>query len=203
MRLLSNPSFNRHKLGRNVFSQSGFSLVEISLALAVMGFAFTTVFGLLGVGMQSFHDGVDCSATMQIAQQVINEVKQTDFDTLISGVDSPNSNTTFRLAAPNSSGQCFVRYFDEQCREVAAGSVHAIYNVNVRVLLKNSLATDSVTNGGVNLATVTVQVVPNPGNLTIPWESGNPNDANSPLRNLWKKTSQFRVATYSAQIARE
>lgn len=203
VRLRSNPSVIRHKLGGIAPRQSGFSLVEICLALGVIGFAFTTVFGLLGVGMQSFHDAIGCSATSQIAQQIINEVKQTDFDTLISGVSSPTTDATFRLPAPNSSGQSLVRYFDEQCIEVSPGSANAVYNVNVRVLLKNSLAAGSATMGGINLATVTVQITPNPGNQNIPLENGAYNDPNSPLRNLWKNTSQFRMSTYSAQIARE
>ena len=80
---------------------AGFSLVEVTLALGVIGCAFVPMIGLLPTGLQTFRHTMELSTGIQIAQQVEGEVEQADFSTL--GGSFGNS----------------LRYFDEQGIEIA------------------------------------------------------------------------------------
>ena len=59
-----------------------FSLVEVTLALGILAFAFVAVFGMLPVGLQTFRDSADKTQTTQIAQRLLADAQQTPFDLL-------------------------------------------------------------------------------------------------------------------------
>ena len=64
-------------------AQTAFSLIEVTLAIGIVGFAFTTILGLLPAGLSNFRKAMDTEVEAQIVQQVTNEAMQADFDQLI------------------------------------------------------------------------------------------------------------------------
>jgi uncharacterized protein (TIGR02598 family) len=134
--------------GGHWLRRAGFSLVEVTLALGVVGFAFVPILGLLPVGLTAFHQSMGMSISTQIAQRVLGEAQQTDFTTLTSG------------AAIAS------RYFDEEGSEIKdSSSTKWIYVANTVVKIPPS---DQA--GGLactNLVNVLVQVVGNPSRKAL------------------------------------
>src|SRR5687767_4065395 len=63
--------------------RGGFSLVEVVLAIGVVSFAFVAILGLVPAGMSQFRQAIDTAVCAQIAQRVIGDAQQTDFDLLI------------------------------------------------------------------------------------------------------------------------
>ena len=90
---------------------AGFSLVEISLALAIVGVALVALLGLMPSGMSNFRTAIDSQTAGEIFQRVVADAQETDFDTLIqSGVEKGGQGSQFyRLP---------LRHFDNQGTEV-------------------------------------------------------------------------------------
>lgn len=200
--------------------RSGFSLVEVVLAVGVVAFAFVGVLGLLPAGMTQFRGAIDDTVSTEIAHRVIADARQMDFDALIdkpSIPDEEGAGDYFAFRAPKVSQPEF-RYFDEQGGEVIPASTAArsnpmslsadeggrvVYHVLVRVLPRTRLpVTTAGDNGGREVATITVQVAKNPGNRSINISSAGKSDGNAPDRQLFAKTPGVSVLTYAAQIAR-
>lgn len=129
---------------------AGFSLVEVTMAIGIVSFAFLTTLGLIPTGLKTFRSAIDTSVGGQIFQRVINEVQQTDFDTLVASVPG-------------------VRFFDDQGNECIADK--AIYHVNTRILPSTSLTTTGSAASNDNIATITVQIAKNPGNAQMTMSS--------------------------------
>ena len=114
--------------------QAGFSLVEISLALAIIAVAFIALLGLIPSGMSNFRTAMDNQTATEIFQRVVADAQETDFDTLIkSAVESGGSPTQFY--------RLLLRYFDTQGNELKVGNPDAptageaariVYTVRVR-----------------------------------------------------------------------
>lgn len=153
---------------------AAFSLIEVTLAIGIVASAFLAVFGLIPAGMNTFRAAMDASVGAQIAQRVINEAQQTDFNVLTSSTTA-------------------VRYFDDQGNEVI-GPERAIYHVNTRITTGSAMP-GAMAPGGTasnNLATVTIQIANNPGNQDIHL------DANT---RLWSD-ARFPICITSALVAR-
>ena len=114
--------------------RAGFSLAEISLALAVAAIALVALLGLLPSGLGNFRTALDAQIAGEIFQRVVADAQETDFDTLIaSGVENGGPGSQFyRLP---------LRYFDSQGTEVkvanpdvptVAEAKDIIYTVRVR-----------------------------------------------------------------------
>lgn len=153
---------SKHSVPRSLArlrQRAAFSLVEVTIAIGIVSFAFVSVLGLIPTGLTTFRRAMDVSIGSQIAQRVINEAQQTDFNVLTSGSHS----------AP--------RYFDDQGTEVrpansaslsASERARIIYWVNTQVQAATSIPyTTGTAQLNENLATVTIQVVNNPGNVPI------------------------------------
>jgi uncharacterized protein (TIGR02598 family) len=94
---------------------AGFSLVEVTIALGIVAFAFVPLMGLLPVGLTSFRSAIDQTVLSQIVQQIGNESQQSDFD----AVTTPQN----------------FRFFDEQARELdATRSSEAIFRSRLVVV---------------------------------------------------------------------
>ncbi len=61
---------------------NAFSLVEVTLALGVVAFAFVSLFALLPIGLGVSREAIDNTVTAQIAQQLATQAQQTDFSKL-------------------------------------------------------------------------------------------------------------------------
>jgi len=198
-----------------------FSLIEVVLAVGVVAFAFVAIMGLIPAGMSQFRQAIDTSVCAQIAQRIINESQETDFTTLIDEKNLPTANADdFALRTPtvaastastaNVPGKC-VRYFDEQGMEVIPAATttntpsatelkRITYMVNTRVIPKSVMPSASVYHD-YHLATLTIQVAYNPGNLPITLSTATPTSTD-PTRRLWVSTAGVSIITYCAQIAR-
>lgn len=69
-RRVTRPRFSR---------QSGFSLVEIAIAIGILSFAMIALFGLLPVGMGSLRDSISTSTQTQIVSRVLSDAQLSDF----------------------------------------------------------------------------------------------------------------------------
>ncbi len=197
-----------------------FSLIEVVLAVGVVAFAFVAIMGLIPAGMSQFRQAIDSSVCAQIAQRIINESQETDFTTLIDEKNLPTANgDDFALRTPtvaastnasaSSPGKC-IRYYDEQGMEVIPQATtntpsqtemkRITYMVNTRVIPK-SVMPSSTPYHDYHLATLTIQVAYNPGNLPITLSTATPTSTD-PTRRLWISTAGVSIITYCAQIAR-
>lgn len=200
--------------------KSGFSLVEVVLAVGVIAFAFVAILGLLPAGLTQFRQAMDTSIASQIAQRIIMDAQLSDFDVLTNSAAGQtqqrqaNSVAYFRVrsySATDKSNPLYIRYFDEQGNEVVPQTItpstaelaRIVYHVNTRVVPAPSLPgndpaapVDLGTSGaGVSLATILVQVAFNPSGKTLAIDNGTmlfdvTQNKNLPVRN------------YSAQIGR-
>jgi len=115
---------------------AGFTLVEISLALAIVAVALVALLGLMPSGLTNFRTAIDAQTAGEIFQRVVADAQETDFDTLIqSGTSTEKGGTGsqfYRLP---------LRHFDNQGTEVKVANPDAptsteaaniIYTVRVR-----------------------------------------------------------------------
>lgn len=170
---------------------AAFSLVEVTLAIGIVGSAVVVVVGLFSPGMSTFRQAMNTSVGGQIAQQLISEAQQTDFDVLTTAAVAPGTNGTFNK--PD-------RYFDEQGVEIVPVTPGApaadekskiIYWVRTRVTPATALPKKvTPVPDNANLATVIVQIANNPSNQPLAQETGAQDESKYPLRNLWSGAFQ-------------
>ena len=115
--------------------QAGFTLAEISVALAITGIAFVALLALIPPGMNNFRAAMDNQTATEIFQRVVADAQETDFDTLV-----PKDASQYGGAG----GQFYrlpLRYFDDQGSELkvanpdaptADESARIVYTVRVR-----------------------------------------------------------------------
>ena len=175
---LSGPDSLRRKR-----AQRAFSLVEVTLAIGIVAFAFIGVFGLIPTGLNVFREAMMTSGQSQIIQKVLNDVQQTDFTTLT-----------------NSQPQ--MRYFDDQGNEVT-GSAIGVYQVNTRITPATVMpcaGTQPAESRNTNLATATIQVAYNPGNQSLVLSAGN--IWTGALLSNPSNTKAVPIVSFSAMISR-
>jgi uncharacterized protein (TIGR02598 family) len=127
---------------------SGFTLIEVVLALGIAATALVSLFGLLPTGLKTFRNTVNTAVSSQIAERAFNDIQVANW----SDVQSTN------------------RYFDEQGNELTnSGSSNApncLYwvLVNITNSLSGTAATSTTLMGSTstNLMTVTIMVANNP-----------------------------------------
>lgn len=207
------PPLRRSRL---CFENRAFNLIEVTIALGIIAFAFVGLFTLLPNGMQTFRHSMELSVCTQIAQRVINDAQQTDFSTLIDEKNLPaysDENAALTFRAPLVSAPAY-RYFDDQGDEIrsAAGQTdltgltaeqqrRVSYWVNTRIMPWGVLPGPS-NRRAQHMACLTVQVAFNPSNAPLPVDASIPKDADKPLRNLFSPKPGVSVMTYSALIGR-
>jgi uncharacterized protein (TIGR02598 family) len=189
-------------------------MVEVTLSIGVISFAFVGVFGLIPTGLNTFRKATDASIGSQIAQRVIGDARQTDYDVLTDEAHLPNypkeppAGFTFR--APAVGAPAF-RYFDDQGMEVvlavpgeaptAQEKSRILYWVNTRIRPRTERVQTGAEANLQHLATVTVQVATNPGNL--PLDAAEDNDSAKGLsKDLLRPVPGVAVSTYTTFVAR-
>ena len=165
--------------------QGAFSLIETILAIGIVSFAFVAIFGLLPAGLRVFRQAIDTSVGSQIAQRVVGDAQQTDFDQLVT--DSSGAAIT-----AGTTGRKGVRYFDDQGNEVPAAT-NAIYHVNTRIQPATPLPMGGAAATNASLATVTIQVANNPANQSLDLSN-----------NLWTGNTNNAIAilTYATMVSK-
>jgi len=131
--------------------QEGFTLVEVALALGIIGFAFTAIMGLVPIGLCTARNAAETSVCSQIVQRVAGDLKQTDFNALDSGTTES---------------------FDDQANMLASSSAAGkIYDVQVQLY---SVLLPGSTTANPNLACAKIIIADNPGNVANPFSGGVP-----------------------------
>ena len=196
-------------------SAAGFTLVELALVVAVLAVAFIPLVALLPSGQQSFRGAMNVSICTQIAQRVLNDAAQANFETLIDrkSLRGLKAGEGFTFRAPTVQNPR-LRYFDDQGTEIIPegpelseeDSLRAVYQVNTRVMpqapvptageLKPAAAADA------NLAQITVEVAFVPASVELDFNPGDPDDVHSPGRNLFAKRQGTEVFTFSTLVGR-
>jgi len=185
----------------------GFNLIEVTVAIGIVAFAFVAILGLIPIGMTTFRQAMNTSVCSQIGQQVMNDVQETDWNDLMSTTDgNPNANNPTQpylllYAPPGTTNGQKVRYFDYQGNELApnGGSTSptgTLYWVETRITPNASLPVSTGTYNNSNLATVTIQVIDNPGNVSPTPDNG----TTSPTYLLWND-ARFIPYTYTGIVA--
>lgn len=72
---------------KNSAKLGGFSLIEVTIAMAIAAFALVTLLGLIPQGMSTMQQAGDEAITARIHQQILNELQMSDFDLLRSTYD--------------------------------------------------------------------------------------------------------------------
>jgi len=178
--------------GRNMRRGSspaaGFSLVEVTLAIGIVAFAFIAVVGLIPTGLKLFRQSMDLTLATQIAQRELVSAQEKDFDLVIT---PPGGTTPYNGTPANLTWQTGPVWYDDTGGTIVMTDPlqkpKAIYCVNIRVTPATALP--KVGGGSladnINLATVTVQVAHNPSQQDLAFNTGAATDQNSPMRNLW------------------
>lgn len=184
--------------------RAGFSLIEISLSLAIMGFAFVGVLGLMSNGLSTFHRSIDATTSAQIADRVIHDAQQADFNALIDAknITSAIPDPAYSFRAPSISAPAF-RYFDVEGKEIVPQSTalsaeeqrRAVYQVNVRIRPFADLPRPALAKTP-QLAQLTIQVIHLGGNALAEVET-----SDGPNQNLLKVHGQ-PIYTYATLVAR-
>ena len=81
-------SFRLHNFGRRRRRwQTGFSLVEVTLAIGIVSFGLLTVVGVIPVGMSTLRQAMDQTVEAQIVQKLNAEMTLTPFSQLAASFD--------------------------------------------------------------------------------------------------------------------
>ena len=198
---------------------AGFTLVEVSIAVGILAVALVALLGLMPAGMTNFRKAMDISTTAQIAQRILLDMQQADFDRIVdtpaSGKDDISAFYTF--TAPTRNSKQF-RFFDEQGVELLTASgtnaglsnsqkTALVYQVLVRIMPTAAEPVDANIIKG-SVALVTVQVARNPNNRDLKDVvfRKSESDPAVPQRNLFdpdpKVSKGLQVFTYSALIGK-
>lgn len=94
-----------------------FSLVEVTLALGILSFAFVALFGLIPIGLVTFATAIDATVETQIVQRVTTVARQAKFSELEKLDRYPGKTEKGEEAADF--------FFDEQGNEIVADSAIA------------------------------------------------------------------------------
>ncbi len=200
----SRPSRSRHV---------AFSLIEVTMSIGIISFAFLSIFSLIPLGLNSFRQTIDTGTASQIAQRVINDAQQSDFN------DLTTDYTNNPITGAGATGVKPYRFFNDQGEEIVVSGTTAgnpamaptgmpasqkqqiSYWVNTRITPATTVPNPGASvPDNASLATVTVQVAHNPGNHAL---------ALSGSTNLWSGAyssapggNVVSIKSYNAFVAR-
>lgn len=113
----------------------GFSMVEVSLALAIVGVAMVSILGLFAVGLDAVKDSTDDNAASLVVQAIVNDRRAADFDLYSTGTSTTGavSDTTFSLpplVVGKTNEYPYILYF-KKSRGVPSNVWTTVRSVNV------------------------------------------------------------------------
>lgn len=138
---------------------SGFSLVEVTIALAIAALAITVILGLVPAGLSSLRDAANTAAETSITRQMISEVQAADWGANQGG--TPGWSNLVSYADQK-------RYFDDQGTRLSDSSGTTMsYVARFRfpssiVVLPGGTMAPSATGNDMVYLTVDVAAVPDP-----------------------------------------
>jgi uncharacterized protein (TIGR02598 family) len=152
----------------------------VALALGVVAFSFVTLLALIPSSLKTFRSAIDTTVTSQIAQRLISEIQQSDFDFLV------DNRRNLAEAQNQQFSRLPIRYFDDQGNELhGANASHAIYHAVIRVSQPGdrnpsgssskwftSLPSTHARFNPRDMSIVSLEIVSNASKLTLPFDSG-------------------------------
>src|SRR5215204_437709 len=100
--------------------RAGFSLIEVTLAIAIVAFAFISLIGLLPAGMSAFNQTMDATNEMRISGVLTSMIPAMDYDNL----DKEFNNNVYYFDVDGSA-------LDTERRPIAAYKEQRIYSAKV------------------------------------------------------------------------
>ncbi len=163
----------------------GFSLIEVAMAVGILGSVFALLTGLMASGLQVFHESTDRVVSAQISQRLLNELGQTEWQELFD--TDQGSAATFP-----------VRYFSKTGDEVDGGASEAIYLARPVIFAPGQnetltvAETDYSAMGDPRFVRVVVEVFHSPAGEVPPTGASG----------LWESGKQDRVKRLSTMVVR-
>lgn len=105
------PALERTPVWPASWRRRGFSLVEITLAVAIVGFAFVAMLGLIPTGLSNVRAAMNTQTAAEIFRRVAADLQEADFDALLESKAEQGGRGSQFYRLP-------LRYFDEQGQEV-------------------------------------------------------------------------------------
>lgn len=157
------PPRNARESGK---SRSGFSLIEVVLAIGVLSFSFLVLFNMIPVGLGMMSSSMDATVGMQIVQRVTTLARQAKFSEL-----SPPDKVCKLDKNPGKDerGEKADFFFDDEGNEVDSAAVakkNYVYTAAV-VLLSESAVPGRTGTQGPNPDVSTVKQLPTTNFATI------------------------------------
>lgn len=137
----------------------GFSLVEVTIALAIAALAITVILGLVPAGLTSMREAANTTAETSIMRQLMSEVQSADWGSSQGG--TPGWTKLLRYADQR-------RYFDDQGTLLSGGADSMLsYVARIRfpsssVVLPGGASAGSGTSSDMVYLTVDVAATPDP-----------------------------------------
>lgn len=111
--LVCSPNFELRTSNSQIRAERGFSMIEIALALAVIGIAMVSILGLLSIGLNAARDSTDDNVAAQIVQAIIADRQSTPFGSSTPPITATSFNipalsafpVTYTLFFPKSGGK--------------------------------------------------------------------------------------------------
>lgn len=123
---------------------SGFSLVEVTLALGVAAFCLITVVGLMPVGVQTNRNAISQTAATSIISSVLADIRTTARGTASA---TPSALYVINIPARDASNTTpQIRYFDSTGQFAALGA-NSRYQLNVTFPANPDSGTSKTTYG--------------------------------------------------------
>ena len=134
------------KCDQTVRAVSGFSLVEVTLALGIAAFCFIAVIGIIPVGVQTNRNATSQTAATNIMTAVVTDLRatsKTKFGSPQFGITIPSNHTSGAASDCQPCANCWnaqtqTRYFDGTGKVVASAA--GLYRVTL-TLMQNPTAT--------------------------------------------------------------
>lgn len=138
----------------------GFSLVEVALAIGLVGVAFVGLLALVVPAQQQLKTAMDTTTAAQIARTVVSDLETAGLQEVLylAGLDGANG---------QQMGTLPERYFTSAGREVAEDDSNRIYQVNLRVSRDEQIPGTESREGSRGCGVLTVEVVAAPAGVRV------------------------------------
>ena len=105
-------------------ARSGFSLIEVTLALGVAAFCLLAVFGLLPIGLKTQRFAIEQTAATRIVSATVSDLRSTPRTATISSL--------FSISIPaNTAPSSYTSYFDTEGHVSSAISAGSRYRLTI------------------------------------------------------------------------
>lgn len=132
---MSNGIFHQPSLRRNVSrSRGAFSLIEVTIALGVVGFALVAIFGLIPVGINTSRAGIEQTGANDVLAAVVTDIRSTP-RTSPAGLTGTTQRFSIPIPAnPVATAQDSTFYFESTGSYSTFLGAHSRYRVSVTFL---------------------------------------------------------------------